>query len=429
MWLDGAAYWSGVQMDETGFPILLIDLANRHGALPEGELARLWPMVRRAASFLVRNGPVTGQDRWEEDGGYSPFTLAVATAALLAAADLALLMGAPEQAAYLRETADTWNDQIEYWTYATGTELARQSEVEGYYVRIAPPKTADAASPMMGFVPIKNRPAANGRWSASQIVSADALALVRFGLRSANDPRITYTVRVIDALLRVETPQGPLWRRYNEDGYGEHEDGRPFDGTGIGRAWPLLTGERAHYEIAAGQSESARALLRTLEACASDGGLLPEQVWDSSDISERELYFGRPSGSAMPLVWAHAEHLKLVRSLHQGLIFDLPPQPMQRYQVEKVASPYRTWRFNHRCRSIPRGKTLRIEVLAPAMIHWSVDDWRTVTDTPTRDTGFGVHTADLPVCTDSEARIRFTFLWLDAGRWEGADFEVVAAPG
>ena len=428
MWLDGAAYWSGVQMDETGFPILLIDLANRHGALPEGELARLWPMVRRAASFLVRNGPVTGQDRWEEDGGYSPFTLAVEIAALLAAADLAELRGAFQEAAYLRDTANTWNDQIEYWTYATGTELARQSEVEGYYVRIAPPKTADAASPMMGFVPIKNRPAANGRWSASQIVSADALALVRFGLRSASDPRITYTVRVIDALLRVETPQGPLWRRYNEDGYGEHEDGRPFDGTGIGRAWPLLTGERAHYEIAAGQSESARALLRTLEACASDGGLLPEQVWDSSDISERELYFGRPSGSAMPLVWAHAEHLKLVRSLHQGLIFDLPPQPMQRYQVEKVASPYRTWRFNHRCRSIPRGKTLRIEVLAPAMIHWSVDDWRTVTDTPTRDTGFGVHTADLPVCTDSEARIRFTFLWLDAGRWEGTDYEVAVAP-
>jgi glucoamylase len=138
---------------------------------------------------------------------------------------------------------------------------------------------------------------------------------VRSGLRSADDPRILNTIRVIDALLRIEVPQGPLWRRYNEDGYGEHEDCRPFDGTGIGRAWPLLTGARAHYEIAAGRPESARALLRTLEACASDGGLLPEQVWDSNDIPERELYFGRPSGSAMPLVWAHAEHIKLVRSL------------------------------------------------------------------------------------------------------------------
>ena len=101
-------------------------------------------------------------------------------------------------------------------------------------MRIAPPETADSASPLTGFVPIKNRPPANSEWAASQIVSADALALVRFGLRSADDPRITKTVRVIDALLRTEVPQGPLWRRYNEDGYGEHEDGRPFDGTGIG---------------------------------------------------------------------------------------------------------------------------------------------------------------------------------------------------
>jgi glucoamylase len=429
MWLDGAAYWSGVQMDETAFPILLVDLANRHGALPEGELARLWPMVRRAAGFLVRNGPVTGQDRWEEDGGYSPFTLAVEIAALLAAADLALLMGACREAAYLCETADTWNDQIEYWTYSTGTELARQCAIDGYYVRIAPPETADAASPLMGFVPIKNRPPGQSRWSASQIVSADALALVRFGLRSADDPRITNTVRVIDALLRTELPQGPLWRRYNEDGYGEHEDGLPFDGAGIGRVWPLLTGERAHYEIAAGRLESARALLRTLEACASDGGLLPEQVWDGNDIPERGLYFGRPSGSAMPLVWAHAEHLKLVRSLHDGQVFDLPPQPVQRYQVEKITSPYRTWRFNHKCRSIPRRKTLRIEVLAPAMIHWSVDSWRTVTDTRTRDTGFGIHVADLPVPSGTDTRIRFTFLWIEAGHWEGTDFEVTTAAG
>jgi glucoamylase len=158
---------------------------------------------------------------------------------------------------------------------------------------------------------------------------------VRFGLRPAHDPRIINTVRAIDSLLRVETPQGPLWRRYNEDSYGEHEDGRPLDGTGIGRVAPLLTGQRAHYELAAGRPERARALLRTFEACASDGGLLPEQVWDGNDIPERELYFGRPSGSAMPLVWAHAEHLKLLRSLHEGQVFDLPPQAVQRYQFER----------------------------------------------------------------------------------------------
>ncbi|MGH7056982.1 MAG: glycoside hydrolase family 15 protein, partial [Acetobacteraceae bacterium] len=153
-WLDGTPYWNGVQMDECAFPILLVDLAAREGALPEADLFRLWPMVERAAGFIARFGPVTGQDRWEEDGGYSPFTLAVEIAALLAAADLADLRGMRQAATYLRETADTWNSMIERWIYARGTELAKRLGVDGYYVRIAPPETADAASPFDGFVPI-----------------------------------------------------------------------------------------------------------------------------------------------------------------------------------------------------------------------------------------------------------------------------------
>ncbi len=250
-WLDGTPYWNGVQMDECAFPILLVDLAGREAALPDAELEGLWPMVERAAGFVVRNGPVTGQDRWEEDGGYSPFTLAVEIAALLAAADLAEQIAAPGQASYLRETADIWNGLIEHWIYATDTSLAKELGVDGYYVRIAPPETADAASPLDGFVPIKNRPPQASGQPASLMVSPDALALVRFGLRAPGDPRIRNTVRVIDALLKVDLPAGPCWRRYNGDGYGEHEDGRAFDGTGVGRPWPLLTGERAHYELAA----------------------------------------------------------------------------------------------------------------------------------------------------------------------------------
>ncbi|HZD57444.1 MAG TPA: glycoside hydrolase family 15 protein, partial [Anaerolineales bacterium] len=112
MWLDGRPYWSGIQMDETAFPILLVDLARREEALDEDEMARLWPMVHRAAGFLVRNGPVTQQDRWEEDPGYSPFTLAVEIAALLAAADMADLNQEAGEAAYLRQTADAWNDSV-----------------------------------------------------------------------------------------------------------------------------------------------------------------------------------------------------------------------------------------------------------------------------------------------------------------------------
>src|SRR5207248_895375 len=143
MWLDGRAYWTGTQMDETGLPILLADLLFRHDAL--GTL-RPWPMVRRAASYLARYGPVTPEDRWEEDGGYSPFTLAVEIAALLASADFAALEGDMATARYLRETADIWNASIDRWTYVSGTDLAQRAGVDGYYVRIAPPNV-DGASP------------------------------------------------------------------------------------------------------------------------------------------------------------------------------------------------------------------------------------------------------------------------------------------
>jgi glucoamylase len=382
-------------------------------------------MVRRAASFLVCNGPVTQQDRWEEDPGYSPFTLAAQVADLLATADLADLNQEPMVATYLRETADIWNANIERWTYVTNTDLATQIGVEGYYVRVAPPDLAEASSPAQGFVPIKNRPPGEATQSADHVVSPDALALVRFGLRAPDDPGILNTVKVIDALLKVETPYGPGWHRYNGDGYGEHQDGAPFDGTGIGRVWPLLTGERAHYELAAGHREMAERLLRTFEAFANEGGMLPEQIWDAPNIKEHELFFGRPSGSAMPLVWAHAEHLKLLRSLPDGRVFDMPPQSVQRYQVQKVGSLYAIWRFNHKVRSIAAGAILRLEVLAPAIVHWSADGWQTVHDTKTQDTGLGVHVADLPTTgLGSAKRVLFTFFWPEARRWERMDFEV-----
>jgi glucoamylase len=424
-WLDGTPYWNGVQMDECAFPILLVDLAWRDGALPETELRRLWSMVKPAAGFILRNGPVTGQDRWEEDGGYSPFTLAVEIAALLAAADLADKMAEPEQAMYLRETADLWNSLIERWIYATGTSLAKDFGVDGYYVRIAPPETADAASPLEGFVPIKNRPPGDSAQRASLIVSPDALALVRFGLRAPDDPRIRNTVKVIDALLKTDLPAGPCWRRYNGDGYGEHEDGKQFDGTGIGRPWPLLTGERAHYELAAGNRVAAEALLSALEGFASEGHLIPEQVWDAPDILERELIIGRPSGSAMPLVWAHAEHVKLLRSLANGCVFDMPPQPRQRYQIDRVGSCHSVWRFNHKCRYMAAGQILRIELAAVASVHWSADGWQTVHDTPSRNSGFGVHLADLDTAKlPAGSTLIFTIRWTADSRWEGIDYEL-----
>src|SRR4029077_2248979 len=117
-----------------------------------------WPMVRRAVAFLACNGPVSPQDRWEEEPGYAPFTIAVEIAALLAAGDLAEAVAQTTAAEYLRETADAWNASIERWLYVAGTELAQQHGVDGYYVRVAEPDRAEAASPSDGFVPIKNRP-------------------------------------------------------------------------------------------------------------------------------------------------------------------------------------------------------------------------------------------------------------------------------
>ena len=425
LWLDGRPYWGGLQMDEAALPILLVDLLCRKAPEAMEEPSRWWPMVRKAAGFLARNGPVTQQDRWEEDAGYSPFTLAVEVAALLAAAEIADEVAQSAAAMYLRDTADAWNDNIERWTYAIGSDLARQIGVEGYYVRIAPPETDCAASPLQGFVPIKNRPPDRSMEAATHVISPDSLALVRFGLRAPDDPRIVNTIKVIDALLRVGLPQGPCWYRYNGDGYGEHEDGSPFDGTGIGRAWPLLAGERAHYELAAGRRDSAEALLRVMEYSTEGSRLIPEQVWDAPEIPERELFTGKPSGSACPLVWAHAEYIKLRRSLRDGTIFDQPPQTVQRYVFEKRRCTIFTWRFNNKPRSIPCGKTLRLDLLSPAMVHWSFDGWQTAQDSNTWDTGLGVHVVDLPTEKLTVGRqIVFTFYWIKENRWHGADFSV-----
>ncbi len=425
MWISGSPYWHGIQLDETAFPILLIGLMQREGAIQDEELRKIWPMIRRAAAFLVCNGPVTLQDRWEEDPGYSPFTLAVTVSALLAAAEFAKQNGEVAIAEYILETADVWNDSIERWTYVTQTDLARKVGVDGYYVRIASPDVADAASPSNGFVQIKNRPLGQSTESASHIVSPDALALVRFGLRAPDDARILDTIKVIDALLKVDLPNGPSWHRYNDDGYGEHADGAPFDGTGIGRAWPLLTGERAHYELAAGRPDEAKLLLRAMESFANEGGFIPEQVWDTTDVPESELFLGHPTGSAMPLVWAHAEYLKLRRSLELGRVFDLPAHGAARYLDGKRSPSSAIWRFSHRIRSMSAGLSLRIEVRAPAIVHWTDDDWRTVHDTATDDTGLGMHIVQLPTRELASGRtIRFTFRWPGAGRWEGTDFDV-----
>lgn len=423
-WLDGTPYWRGTQMDECAFPALLVDLARRENALDPRNLEHYWAMVRQAACFILANGPLTSQDRWEEDGGYTPFTLAVEIASLLASADLAELQGLPEEARFLRETADAWNAQIESWTYVENTALAEQVGVSGYYVRIAPPESIARGSAIGSLLPVRNRlPDATLQQSES-IVSPDALALVRFGLRRADDPRIVNTVKVIDSILKVDFPNGPCWRRYNCDGYGEHADGTAFNGTGIGRVWPLLTGERAHYELLAGRPERAAELLATLEAFGSNGALLPEQSWDAPDIPERELFFGKPTGSAMPLVWAHAEHIKLLRSLADGRVFDLPPQPVARYLGGlPSAAPSKLWRINNKSTMMKKGMRLRIELLTPATVRWSSNHWTDSVDVDTEDSALGLSV--IALATEAlEAGSSVLFTWRDkrTGAWHGSDY-------
>ncbi len=420
MWVNGTCYSEGRQMDESAFPILLVATALRERLIDREELERLWPMVRKALGFIVQHGPVTEQDRWEELGGFSPYTIAVEIAALVEAAEFSL---EPELCDYLRETADIWNDSIERWTYARHTELALRYDVDGYYVRITP-ESAEGYPALNGKVNVANT-APPAAMVAYDMIATDALALVRYGLRAANNPRILNTIKVIDSLLKVETPNGPAWRRYNTDRYGEHADGSAFDGTGTGRAWPLLTGERAHYELTAGRKEEAQRLLKAMEAFSSEGGMIPEQVWDTHDIPERGLYCGRPSGSGMPLAWAHAEYIKLLRSLRDGRVFDTPPATQERYIERKVRASFVSWRFCDRIKSIPLDKDLRIEVLAPAIVRWSIDGWESSRDDEATDTHLGVYFVDMSRAKlPASGSLVFTFFWLGAQRWEGHNFEV-----
>ncbi len=424
LWLDGTPYWNGLQMDEVAFPILFAEMLRREGKLEDLDP---YPMIRRAAGFLVRNGPLTGQDRWEEIGGYSPFSIAVEVAALLIAAEFAERTGEPELGALLRETADAWNARIEQWTYVRDTAIARQVGVDGYYVRVAPSDVDDAVPASGGHIPMKNRPPGADWARYDEIVSPDALALVRYGLRDPNDPRIVNTVRVIDAMLRAHTATGPAWYRYNHDGYGEKEDGSPFDGTGVGRPWPLLAGERAHYELAAGRPDVAVQLLGVMRAQASDGGMLPEQVWDGPDLPEFELVNGRATGSAMPLVWAHAEYAKLVRSLHDGRVFDMPQQPYERYVRQRIGCDLTIWAPHCRARHMAVGNRLRIHSPVDVSIRWSVNGGD-ILEMPSRDTTMGVWVADL----DTErlpvgAKVQFALVATATPGWsEFHDVDVVS---
>lgn len=416
-WLGGQSYWRGVQLDEAAFPVLLAAALADRGALAGIEVRN---MVGRALAFVASNGPSTDQDRWEENAGINTFTLAIAIAALVAGSDF--LEG--EAKNWALDLADFWNDNIERWTAVSGTDLARQVGVPGYFIRTAPATVLQNGERALDeFVSLRNR--ADGlKLAAKDHVSTDFLQLVRLGLRQACDPLIRDSIKVIDSLLRVDTPAGPVWRRYNHDGYGEHADGRPYDGTGEGRPWPLLAGERGHYELAAGRDPLPSLL--TMAASASLGGMIPEQVWDEAPIPARRLYPGRPTGSAMPLAWAHAEFVKLLLSRDLSYCFDRPRAVWERYQGERRHARCAFWWLHARIGSFSAGSILVVALPRPGVVRYGFDGWHAIAEAEAIDTGLGFFAATLDTARlSADETIDFTIRWSDEG-WIGEDFRAAA---
>ena len=423
-WLGGRPWWQGSQLDETAFPVLLAAALAEQDAL-EGIEVRT--MVSAALSRLARNGPMTQQDRWEEDAGINGFTLSNCIAAMVAGARW---LGPVERDAMLR-LADDWNARIEHWTAVSDTALARKHRVPGYYMRIAPAAWSEAAGLPTGIsvaprdesiLPIKNR-SLDPHLHPSEQVATDFLQLVRMGLRDAADPLVRDTLKVIDGELEVDTPAGPVWHRYNGDGYGEHDDGGAFDGTGHGRGWPLLTGERGHLVLAGG--EDPLPYLNAMAAMVGPCGMIPEQVWDGEPGTPDAQALGTPSGSAMPLVWAHAEFIKLALGRQLKRPCDRPSAVWARYHGKRPDPDAAIWMPRLPITRIHAGQTLWLYLPRPARVHQGVDGWRHITDIDTVDTTFGVHIARIESASFSAgSTIDFTCFWTDNQEWDGHDHRI-----
>lgn len=413
-WLGGKPFWQGIQLDETAFPVLLASALAERGALGA---VRVQDMVRRALQFIAREGPVTGQDRWEEDAGVNTFTVAVMIAALVEGSRF--LSGREAECALM--LADAWNTRIEEWTWSQDSELAREVGVPGYYIRTAPADVLIHDGAKHDHMLIKNRAQCPDP-CADERLAIDCLQLARYGLRAVDDAAMSASITAIDRLLKSDTPNGPVWHRYTGDGYGEHPDGGPFDGWGRGRGWPLLTGERGH--IAVLEGADGHPYLNAMTQMTGKGGLLPEQVWDSEAIPELGLYPGQPSGSAMPLVWAHAEFIKLALSINAGAPVDRPARTWARYRGRRPQLDFVLWQPQQRANSMRAGQQLRVLLPEPGLIHWCSEAWRNPKNVETQDWGLGhlavIPSEDLP----SGTRIDFTVYWPSRNAWHGQDFQV-----
>lgn len=361
----GEAAWGGEELDQVALPILLAWRLGVAGALDRDP----WPrLVRRAAAHLVTHGPATGLDRWEDAGGYSPSTLAVSIAALVAAAEFAEEAGETQAAGHLRSVADHWNDSIEAWTYLRAFR---------HYVRLA-------ADPDLGAQP-------------DDPVGLEFLELVRRGVRAADDLRIRNSLTTADVILETPLAAGQGWRRYAGDAYGELDDGSDWapGAAGRGRPWPLLTGERAFYDLSAGRPPVDH--IRALETWAGPELILPEQVWDGPDLPDRGLLAGRSTGSAAPLGWAHAEYLSLLAAIASERLPDVVAPAWRRYVERSPDAPPPVWSHAHRFRRFPCGRAVRVQLPRAGTVHWTTDGWASERTAAARDVRLGCWVAELPL--------------------------------
>lgn len=420
-WINGEPHWTGIQLDEVAMPIILAWRLRQANGLQEFDP---FPMVIKAAGYLIKNGPVSPQERWEENSGFSPSTLAAHIAGLICTAAFARERGQADTAQYLEEYADFLESHIDRWTVTTEGTLV--PEIKRHFIRIHPVNPDDMQpdeDANHGVLCLKNIPAGEPvEFQAKEIVDAGFFELVRYGIRQPRDQLIEDSLKVIDAVLKVSTPFGPCWRRYNHDGYGQRSDGGPYQGCGYGHAWPVLTGERGHYELAA--SGDAQPFITAMEGFASSTGLLPEQVWALPNLPQAHMTLGRATGGAMPLVWAHAEYLQLVRSATDGKVFSVIPEVMNHFAKKREGPPLEIWKFNRQVVALPTNGILRIQTDSPFRLHWTNEEWAQAQDTDSTSIGTGQEYVDVPAAKGQKAPIRFTFFWTVAGRWEGRNFNV-----
>lgn len=420
-WVNGEVHWTNLQLDQAALPVVLAWKLRAMSVIGD----EYYEMAKKAASFIVKNGPVTKQERWEENMGFSPATLAAEVSALVCAGFWARAAGEEKEAQFLLSTADYYSTRLEDWTFSECDCIGEN--IPGHYLRIIS-KPPDSLSPgeqvCHALVFVKNVEAESFHHQG-ELVDAGFTDLVRFGVRAPSDPHVKGSIAVVDKLIRFDSDGKVAFYRYNFDGYGEKEDGSPFDGTGIGRPWPLITGERAMYELMAGDEKEGGRHMKSFESFANEGLLFPEQVWDRDDIPGKGLFKGKGTGAATPLMWAHSEYIKLLRTGRDGKGCDLIDEVWERYARDKTRLDMSVWKKNRPIYIASAKDIIRIISFEKTIIRWTKDGWATQSDSEMTDPGLGLFYLDFPPFSfESESALTFTFHYTGTGSWEGRDYGI-----